>query len=137
MRIVVKPEVCMGCQICEIWCLVAHSMSKDILNAFLLEKPRPKSRIVVERSSSEYLILQCRNCEEPKCMFACISGAIYRDNGVLKYNEEKCVACLSCVMACPYGAVKFEDGKIVRCDLCNLDPVCVKVCPNKALEVVS
>lgn len=135
MRIVVKPEVCMGCHLCEIWCIVAHSRSKDIINAFFREQ-RAKPRIVFEEKLPDCFALQCRNCEEPKCLFACISGAIFRENGVLKHDEKKCISCLSCVVACPYGAIRFEEQKVVKCDLCNLEPICVKVCPNKALEVV-
>lgn len=134
--ILVKPEVCMGCHICEIYCIVAHSRSKDIIKAFMLENPRAKPRIIIEENLPECFALQCRNCEEPMCMFACISGAIYRENGIIKHDEKKCVSCLSCLMACPYGAIRVENGKVYKCDFCNLEFYCVKFCPNNALEVV-
>jgi len=33
MRIVPKEEVCIGCRLCEIHCIVQHSKSKDIVKA--------------------------------------------------------------------------------------------------------
>ncbi|RLG39158.1 MAG: 4Fe-4S ferredoxin [Candidatus Alkanophagales archaeon] len=140
-RIVAKPEVCMGCHLCEIWCAVAHSTSKDIIKAFLYEGQKPLPRLLVEESYPESFALQCRHCDEPECMFACISGALYKDRaGRVLHDESKCVACYSCIMACPYGAIRINPftGKILKCDLCaDLDfPLCVEKCPNNALEYV-
>ena len=36
-------------------------------------------------------------------------------------------------MACPYGAVGSLSGEILRCDLCDGEPVCVKYCSTDAL----
>lgn len=140
-RIVTKPEVCIGCHLCEVWCAVAHSKSKDIIKAFLYEEPKPSPRIIVEENIPETFALQCRHCDEPECMFACISGAIYKDEeGRVIHDESKCVGCYSCIMACPYGAIRINvvTGKVLKCDLCkDLDyPYCVKMCPNNALEYI-
>ena len=136
-KVVAKPEVCMGCHLCEIWCVVAHSKSKDIIKAFKYEK-KQLPRIIVDENLPEVFAIQCRHCEEPDCVFACISGALYKDeSGKVVHDESKCVGCLSCVMACPYGGivVDFESRKVVKCDLCEEIgfPVCVKMCPNEAL----
>jgi carbon-monoxide dehydrogenase iron sulfur subunit len=42
---------------------------------------------------------------------------------------------LSCVFACPFGAtfVDQDSGRVLKCDLCDGDPTCVKVCPTGAL----
>jgi len=139
-KIISKPEVCIGCHLCEIWCIVAHSKSKDIIKAFLYESQRPVPRIIVEENLPQTFALQCRQCEEPECVFACISGALYKENGKVVHDAEKCVACYSCIMACPYGMIFKNplDGKVTKCDLCaELGyPTCVRVCPNNALEYV-
>ncbi len=139
----VKPEVCIGCHLCEIWCTVAHSKSKNILKAFLYEKPKPLPRIIIEERLPLTFALPCRHCLEPDCVFACISGALSKDleTGRVIYDKLKCVGCYSCVMACPYGCITVEpeNQKIVKCDLCaELDfPYCVSHCPNEALVYVS
>jgi carbon-monoxide dehydrogenase iron sulfur subunit len=139
-RVVAKPEVCVGCHLCEIWCVVAHSTSKDVIKAFLYERDGNHPRITVEENLPETLAINCRHCDEPECMASCISGAIYKDEeGRVLHNPEKCVKCYSCVMSCPYGAIVIsENGDIFKCDLCkDLEyPYCVRFCPNDALELV-
>lgn len=140
-RIFVKEEVCMGCRLCEIHCLVEHSNSKDIIKAFKKERPKPLPRVIVEEKGLVSFALQCRHCEEPHCLEACMSGALYRDEktGAILHHREQCVGCWMCVMVCPYGAIRRDlNGKKVasKCDLCvgKEIPVCVTKCPNEALE---
>ncbi len=140
-RIFVKEEFCMGCRLCEIHCIVEHSKSKDIIKAFKIEKPRALPRIMVEEKGSISFALQCRHCEEPYCLEACMSGALYRDEktGAILHHKEQCVGCWMCVMVCPYGVIQRDlNGRKValKCDLCagREIPACVANCPNQALE---
>ncbi len=138
-RVLVKPEVCIGCHLCEIWCAVAHSRSKNILKAFTSEQPKPLPRVLVEERLPLTFALSCRHCAEPDCVFACISGALYKDRetGRVVHDRARCVGCYSCVMACPYGCVLIneKERRVLKCDLCTgLDfPYCVSHCPNEAL----
>ncbi|MBC7104836.1 MAG: 4Fe-4S dicluster domain-containing protein [Firmicutes bacterium] len=140
-KIVAKPEVCIGCHLCEIWCVVAHSGSGDVLKAFLFEGP-PPPRIVVEERLPLTFALPCRHCAEPDCVFACIAGALSKDpqSGRVRHDESRCVGCYGCVMACPYGAIVVDphNRRVVKCDLCEGRdlPVCVARCPNGALAYV-
>jgi carbon-monoxide dehydrogenase iron sulfur subunit len=66
---------------------------------------------------------------------------MYKDeNGVVRNDKDRCVSCLSCVLVCPFGAVKkSNDGKAVsKCDLCidSGAPMCVNNCPNDALKLL-
>lgn len=141
-KILIKPEVCIGCRLCEVWCVVAHSRSKDIIKAFLYESEKYRPRVIVEEKLPVSFALQCRHCDEPDCVFACISGALYKDRrkGKVVHDPAKCVGCYSCVMACPYGSIfiDHEKRKVVKCDLCEglESPFCVSKCPNEALVYV-
>lgn len=141
-RIYANEEVCFGCKLCEIWCAVEHSKSKDIIKAFKHELKKPVPRVTVEINKPISFALQCRHCKEPDCVYACISGAMYIDeNGTVQHDKEKCVGCFSCIMVCPYGAIARDehDNRIVsKCDLCpDRDvPACVAHCPNGALVYV-
>jgi Fe-S-cluster-containing hydrogenase component 2 len=38
-----------------------------------------------------------------------------------------------CVAACPFGAVFSFKGDIIKCDLCDGEPVCINYCSTNAL----
>jgi carbon-monoxide dehydrogenase iron sulfur subunit len=91
----------------------SHSKSKDIIKT---NRKEIYIAIVIEEilspKAKTYFALQCRHCADPKCVKACISGAMYKDqNGIVKNIKEKCVGCLSCVLVCPFGAVKRNKDK--------------------------
>lgn len=139
-KIKVREEVCIGCRLCEIYCIVQHSKSKDIIKAFKEEQPRPLSRVLVEEQRPVSFALQCRHCDDAPCVAACITGAMTKDEetGAVMHDSDKCVGCWMCIMVCPYGAVQRDlSGKKVvsKCDLCLelAVPACVKNCPNEAL----
>ena len=142
MRILVREEFCMGCGLCEVYCIVQHSNFKDILKTYKREEPRPLSRLRIEESRPTSFAVQCRHCEERPCVIACLSGAMRLDEEtkIVFHDPEKCIGCLTCIMVCPYGAIRMDFSvlgrKVVaKCDLCpGLDvPACVANCPNEAL----
>ncbi len=138
-RIYIKEEVCTGCRLCGVYCQVEHSQSKDIIKAFKRESPRPLPRLSVEVKDIVSLSLQCQHCDEPPCVYACLTGALQKDpeSGIVSLDEEKCIGCWICLLACPFGAIgqDIERGRIAKCDSCPEHdiPVCVANCPNEAL----
>ena len=43
-----------------------------------------------------------------------------------------------CVMACPFGGMGIDPvaQRMIKCDLCDGDPACVRFCDPHALEFV-
>ncbi|HID60831.1 MAG TPA: 4Fe-4S dicluster domain-containing protein [Hadesarchaea archaeon] len=137
-----KEDVCVGCRLCEVYCLVQHSKSKKILKAYKGEYPRSTPRILVEEKGHISFAIQCRHCDDAPCLAACPTGAMYRDpeTEAILCDENKCIGCWMCIMVCPFGAIsRGTECKVVsKCDLCLGEdiPACVKNCPNEALVVV-
>jgi len=142
-RVFVDLDKCLGCHSCMIACAVEHSSTKDLFTA-VYEKPLPRARIEVKAGKEgSNFPLQCRHCEEPYCVDACIAGAIRKDvkTGLVLADEEKCVGCWMCVMVCPFGVIRpsllvgKQEKTAVRCDLCQDReiPACVEACPTGAL----
>jgi carbon-monoxide dehydrogenase iron sulfur subunit len=135
----VRQDVCMGCGLCAVYCAVAHSTSEDLIKAFKKERPRPVARIRVERTNGLFLPMQCRQCPDSPCVNACLTGAMYKDTmtGFVGVDPDKCSGCWTCIMVCPYGAIRrdVDAGIVAKCDLCaGRDvPACVANCPNEAL----
>ena len=142
-KIIINEEYCMGCRLCEVHCITQHSTSKNILKAYKDEYPRLTSGIVFEEKGHISFALQCRHCEEPPCVEACLTGAMYldEDKGYVLHNRDRCVGCWMCIMVCPFGVIKPDlENKVVasKCDLCVEAeyPACVAHCPNDAIKLV-
>ena len=138
-RVYAKEELCLNCRLCEVYCKTAHSQSKDVLKANKYEEPAPVSRVTVYGDNMLSAAVNCRHCDNPKCVQACITGAMTKDKktGIVSVNEQKCIGCMTCLAVCPFGGIKT--GKFaVKCDLCQGEdePACVKNCPNRALVYV-
>ncbi len=141
-RVFAREEYCVGCRLCEVHCVVAHSDYKDdIVKAFKRQNLRPLPRILVEENRPVSFALQCRHCQDAPCTKACITGAMHKDpvTGVVTNDEERCVGCWTCILVCSFGAIaRNEQGRKVasKCDLCTDNggvPACVQNCPNAAL----
>ncbi|NDV27354.1 4Fe-4S dicluster domain-containing protein [Desulfovibrio sp. JC010] len=141
-RIYPDKEYCMGCGLCELACLTAHSESGDLIQAYTRERADGlQSRKILLENEECSVALSCRHCAEPECVPVCSSGALYKDEvtGITAYDVEKCTGCWSCLMACPYGVIRRDkyNDKIIKCDLCSgreNGPACVEACPNRALK---
>ena len=70
--------------------------------------------------------LRCEWCSNPESQIK---------NVQILHDQSKCSHCLSCVVACPNGAITHEDNKIIinegKCVGCL---TCVNSCPNRALS---
>ena len=92
------------------------------------------------------LAFPCVHCDEPSCMAACPSGAIFKEDefGAVLVDQDKCTGCRACFDACPYGSPAFADDSpeavMSKCTMCvdrladGLLPVCVASCPLRAFD---
>ncbi len=127
--IAVYPEKCDGCGDCVPACVKAKSGTNPV-----------QTRINPIKNLQEPFFAPtiCLQCGDPSCVSDCPTGALSKspDTGVVEWNEEECVNCLLCMLACPYGGVTYDpiSEHVIKCDHCGGDPECVKVCKPKALE---
>jgi carbon-monoxide dehydrogenase iron sulfur subunit len=115
-RIVANEQYCIGCRLCEVHCLVAHtrlgaspgtSLARRIVKAYKDTDARAEPRVHVEEQGHVSFAVQCRHCDDAPCLDACISGAMHRtEEGTVLCDEDRCVGCWMCVMVCPYGVIR-------------------------------
>ena len=142
LRVYVKEEVCIGCHLCEVYCQLQHARSEDLVKAFKGESPPPLARVSIEKRGPVSFSVRCQQCDDAPCVLSCLTGALSHDpdSGVVNVDEEKCSGCWTCLLVCPFGAIRQdkEKNKILKCDLCREEeiPACVTNCPNEALVYV-
>ncbi len=130
--LVSDPKKCTGCKLCELACSLRHEgeCNPDL----------SRIRIIDWNNQGIYLPVSCQQCEDGSCMAVCPKDAIYRDDKLdrVMVDYDRCISCKMCISACPFGAIRFDEnrGKIIRCDLCDGDPQCVRFCDTKALAFV-
>jgi phenylacetyl-CoA:acceptor oxidoreductase subunit 1 len=97
-------EQCTACQTCTVSCKVAHGLGPTIQRVTVVEKEVGKYPNVTRI----YIPRRCMNCAEPQCVGVCPSGATeQRADGIVTIDQDKCIGCRYCMMACPYNARTF------------------------------
>ncbi|ACL19928.1 4Fe-4S dicluster domain-containing protein [Desulfitobacterium hafniense] len=136
---VIDTRKCTGCQSCTVACRVNNELPIDMIyNPVMTHGPLgkfPHVRMV-------HIPSLCMHCGNSPCVDACPTGASQqREDGIVWVEENKCVGCKACVMACPYGArvSNGAKGTVQKCNFCKDDrvdqgkvPWCVQTCHQKA-----
>jgi Fe-S-cluster-containing hydrogenase component 2 len=129
-RLYVTPGKCIGCRTCELACTFVHTVGGGRLR---------RTRVQVHDTGNETFVpVLCLQCETAACVLACPVEALVRneETGAIEVDEERCVRCMACVVACPFGNMLFDEqaAMVVKCDVCTGRPACAMFCPTKALE---
>lgn len=124
-RLYLDLEKCNKCQECAVKCSYFY---------------HPQNNGIVFLREFATFSLICRHCEQGLCVASCPQDALEKqpDNIIKRYNM-RCVSCKSCLIACPFGTIIPEiiTYKTAKCDFClaqNIEPSCIKGCPDKAIE---
>lgn len=124
-----NQRTCTGCRSCELACSFYHYKENNPSRALL--------RIVKKEEKSLDIPIVCRHCAKAPCMETCPVKAIFRDSktGAVKISQDKCIGCKICISACPFGIIVVDPKtqEVRKCDLCDGNPSCARVCPTGAI----
>jgi Fe-S-cluster-containing hydrogenase component 2 len=125
----ITPERCIGCRTCELAC--AFSQSERIGQTV------SKIRAITIKPE-KFVPIVCLQCDDAACVRVCPVRALWRnmETGAVEVVAERCIRCKSCVAACPFGNMLYDQNKkiILKCNLCSGSPKCAMFCPTKTLE---
>lgn len=137
----VDMDRCIGCSACALACKNEYQQDPYIRWRKVYFMPDDTFEQPLRVSVS----LSCNHCDQPACMNACPAGAYEkREDGIVLHDDEKCIGCKMCLLACPYRVPSYNDrtGKVEKCHMCakrqddGLEPACVEGCPMDAIRVV-
>ena len=134
---------CIGCNACVIGCKQENSLPDGVFFTRTLSEEYG----VFPAVNRVYIPTLCNHCDDAPCEKVCPSGATYtRDDGIVMVDDEICIGCNSCEVACPYdqrsvmskelfdkglfgegeltpfeeqGYVRFTPGTVTKCDFCS------------------
>jgi molybdopterin-containing oxidoreductase family iron-sulfur binding subunit len=98
---VIDLKRCYGCFACAMACKVKNHTPPGVFWARILKGEAGS----FPNAARQDLPVLCMHCEEPSCMEVCPTGATQKtDDGIVFIDQDKCMGCKYCIMACPYGA---------------------------------
>lgn len=127
----IDRKACVGCRTCQVTCSLAKA-------GFISQGESAVQFEWKDMWQAKWHIAVCLQCRNAKCMDACPSEALYRNEmGVVCLDKAKCTGCGDCVRACNFKAIKTGmDGYPVKCDLCHGKTYCVNTCPVHAIKAI-
>ena len=119
-------ERCTGCKTCELACKDYKDLGTDVNFRRIYEYTGGNWNQQADGCWHQdvfayYMSISCNHCAAPACTRVCPTGAMHKnEDGFVIVNEETCIGCRYCHMACPYDAPQFDaqKGHMTKCDGC-------------------
>ena len=131
-------DSCIGCHACTVACKSEHDVPLGVNRTWLKYIETGE----FPNTGRSFSVMRCNHCDDAPCMTICPTSALHRaPNGVVDFDDSRCIGCKACMNACPYDAIYInpETNTAHKCNFCNhrvevgLEPACVVVCPTHAI----
>lgn len=135
---IIDQRKCIGCHACTVACKAENLVPLGNFRTWVkyVEKGQYPD------TERHFAVLRCNHCDNAPCVKICPVTALYtRQDGIVDFNQERCIGCKSCMQACPYDALYINPvtNTAEKCNYCahrvevGLEPACVIVCPEQAI----
>jgi Fe-S-cluster-containing dehydrogenase component/formate-dependent nitrite reductase membrane component NrfD len=131
-------DSCIGCHACTVACKSEHDVPLGVNRTWVKYIETGE----FPNTGRTFSVMRCNHCDDAPCMTICPTSALHRaPNGVVDFDDSRCIGCKACMNACPYDAIYInpETNTAHKCNFCNhrvevgLEPACVVVCPTHAI----
>ena len=135
---VIDNRTCIGCHACTVACKSEHDVPIGVNRTHV----KYIETGTYPESDREFSVHRCNHCEDSPCTTICPTTALFnREDGIVDFDDERCIGCKSCMQACPYDALYINPntGTAAKCNYCahriehSYEPACVIVCPTESI----
>ena len=135
---VIDNRTCIGCHACTVACKSEHDVPIGVNRTHV----KYIETGTYPDSSREFSVHRCNHCEDAPCTTICPTYALFtREDGIVDFDNDRCIGCKSCMQACPYDALYIDpnEGTAAKCNYCahrvenSYEPACVIVCPTESI----
>ncbi len=136
----IDQRTCIGCHACTVACKTEHEVP---LGQFRTWVKYVDSGSFPDTTRS-FGVMRCNHCTDAPCVKICPTQALFkREDGIVDFDNDRCIGCKSCMQACPYDAIYIDADThtAAKCNMCahrvdeGLEPACVVVCPTHSIWV--
>jgi Fe-S-cluster-containing dehydrogenase component/formate-dependent nitrite reductase membrane component NrfD len=136
---VIDNRVCIGCHACTVACKAEHLVPIGVNRTWVKYIERGE----FPNTSRSFQVTRCNHCVDAPCVTICPTTALFtRKDGIVDFDQRRCIGCKSCTQACPYDAIYIDPNlnTAAKCNFCahridqGLNPSCVNVCPEQAIH---
>jgi Fe-S-cluster-containing dehydrogenase component len=129
---------CIGCHACTVACKSEHDVPVGVNRTHV----KYIETGTYPDTTREFSVHRCNHCEDSPCTTICPTTALFtRSDGIVDFDDDRCIGCKSCMQACPYDALYINPntGTAAKCNYCahrienSYEPACVIVCPVEAI----
>lgn len=135
---VIDNRKCIGCHACTVACKSEHDVPIGVNRTHVkyIEKG------LFPNATREFSVHRCNHCTDAPCVEICPTTALHtRADGIVDFDNDRCIGCKSCMQACPYDALYIDPNTntAAKCNYCahrvdyGYEPACVVVCPVEAI----
>ncbi|PYT01561.1 MAG: 4Fe-4S ferredoxin [Acidobacteria bacterium] len=135
---IIDNRKCIGCHACTVACKAEHEVPIGVNRTWVkyIEKGSfPDTRRL-------FSVMRCNHCADAPCVEICpVESLFTRKDGIVDFDDRRCIGCKACTQACPYDAIYMhpDEHTSAKCNYCShrvdigLEPACVNVCPEHAI----
>lgn len=97
----IDQRTCIGCHACTVACKTEHEVPLGQFRTWVKYVDSGE----FPNTTRSFGVMRCNHCTDAPCVKICPTGALFkRDDGIVDFDNERCIGCKSCMQACPYDA---------------------------------